>query len=172
MCFVEPQAVEACLGQDYGLVMPFAQLSQAGVDVAANVAHFQVVAMVEQLGPPTEAAGSHHGAGRQKLQGSEAVRDEHVGHRGPLRHCRQDQPRHVFRRQVLQTVDRQIDPPVEQFALDLFRENARAGHGAGGGLLLVAVSRDRDQFDFQAALTKLCGYPVGLPLGQLAGTRA
>ncbi len=73
MCFVSPRPFEARLGQDDRLVMPFAQLPQAGVDVAANVAHFQIVAMVEQLRPAAEAAGSHHGAGRQELQGVEAV---------------------------------------------------------------------------------------------------
>ena len=69
-------------------------------------------------------------------------------------------------------MDRQIDPPVEQFALDLFRENARAGHRTGGGLLLVAAGRDLDQFDFQAALAKLRRHPVGLPLGQQARASA
>ena len=167
----QPQTVEAGLGQDNGLVVPFAQLPQARVDVAANVAHFQIAAMVEQLGPAAEAARPHHGAGRQEFQGAETVGDEHVGHRGPLGHGRQGQARHGFRRQVLQTVDRQVDPPGEQFALDLLGEYARAGRSgpAGRSCCLVATGRDRDQFDFQPPLAKLRRHPIGLPLGQQAG---
>ena len=83
------QALQARLGQDDGLVLPFAELPQAGVDVAADVAHFQIGATVEQLGPAAEAARPHRGAGRQSFQGVETLRDEHVGHRGPQRHGRQ-----------------------------------------------------------------------------------
>ena len=74
-------------------------------------------------------------------------------------------------------MDGQIDPPVQQILLDLFRKNtleARLGPNLRQRDILNLVARRLDNLDtsLAAQLLKPCGDPVRLPEGQLRPARA
>ena len=169
---LEPEPPEPRLGQDDGVVIALVQLAEPGVDVSAKVAHFEVAAGVEQLGPAAEAAGPNHRADGKPLERPGPVRDQHVVDRGPLGHGRQAQTRHHVGRQVLQAVDGQVDAALEQLPLDFLREKAAVGSRTDRVLPAIAGGRDLDHLHLDAQLPKPGRNPVGLPSGQRAGPGA
>ena len=186
----ESQSPQARFGQNQDVEIALLEFAEPSLHVAADILHLQVRAGVQQLGPSPQAARADARPGRQPQkgaggfffsQGRRIMRDrkmtlapffstdQRVGGGSPLRYGGQNQSRRHAGRQVLEAVNGQIDPTVEQSPLDFLGENAFSADVADRGLLLVAGGGDGHKIHRHAALSQLRGNPLGLPAGQRAG---
>ena len=126
----------------------------------------QIGATVRKLGPSAQAARPDLCSLGEILESTITMRDKSISGRPTNWHRSQACPRCRFSRQILQAMDGNVGPVVEQGLLDRFGEDAEAPHGREGGrLVTVAMSLDQDQFHgpFANDRPKEGGYVVGLP---------
>ncbi len=131
--------------QDGGPVRVRFEFGQPGVHVAPDVLSLKVGPGVQQLGPAPEAAGGDHGAPRHLAPSERSAAHERVAGVLPLSDRRDGDPLRQLGRQVLQGVDRDVDPPVEHRVVDLAgEERGRADPGKRHVLDDVAGGADLD----------------------------
>jgi hypothetical protein len=99
------------------------ELAQAGIDVATQVGDHQIGTGVEQLCPPAQAAGPDHGAMGNISPAKRGSPDQSVAGIFPRAHGRDHDAVGQLSREILERVDREVDPPVQQRIVDLFGEN-------------------------------------------------
>ena len=168
------QALQTGFGQDDGVVLAVVELLQARVDVAPQIGDEQVRPGVEELGLAAQARRADTGTGRQGFQGrigigNEGVVDMVAGRNG----CQAEAVRDV-RRQVLQTVDGQVDGAVQEALFQFCREQTFAADAGQRDIEdFVALRDDVLELDGQFRVVPAQGFGdvVGLPQGQLAAPR-
>ena len=129
------EAVEAGGGQHQRVALAFAQLAQAGVDVAAQLDEAEVGAQGEELGAAARAGGADEGAGGQGVQRLLARTDVGVAGVGARRDGGESEARIERGGQVLERVDGEVDAAFGERLFDLLDEDSLAiAGGAGAGL--------------------------------------
>ena len=102
------------------------ELGEASVDVAANVYDLEIGTGSKQLGPAPEAAGGDDPSPGQVAPAERPVPDERVA--GILTDAdrRDGDSRWQLGGQILERVNREIDPALEQGVVDLLGEERPA----------------------------------------------
>ena len=151
-----------------------AQLAEARVQVASNRGHLEVVA--QSASSCADAAGlpvPTRGAGRQAGQVAADPTDQAVAGVGAQRERRQGQARRLGGRDVLQAVDRQVNPAVEQLLLDALDEHALPERRQRRLLVAVAGRAGRHDLELERrpAPRQQVDYQPRLDQGERASTR-
>ena len=110
----ESKPLETGFGQNERIALAVGQLSQPGLDVATDWRHLQVGPDVKDLSLAAKAARADLRAGWERLkQRFRIAADECIAGRFARRHGGERQARDFVRRQILQAVNGDVDPPVE-----------------------------------------------------------
>ena len=157
--------MQSCGSEQDRVVAAFVEFSQPGIDVAPDVFHLDVRAQVAHLSGAPQRTGSDGCAFRKFRQGHAY---KSVSRVGALRDYIDGQTRVELRRQVLQTVHRQVDRASDQGFLDLLGEDAlqpgfRAALGQSDIGDLVAGGFDDFDSSGDVAVFEPFLDPVGLP---------
>ena len=155
--------------QQDGVVAALLEFSQPGIDVAPDVLNLHVRAQVAHLSGAPQRAGADGCAFRQLRQGHA---HEHVSRVGAFRDAVDSQARVELRRQVLQTVHRQVDGTCDQGLFNFLREDSfQAGFRADLGQSNIGdlIARSLDDLDSSGDVAVFEPFldPVGLPKGEL-----
>ena len=152
------------LGQDQRIALAFLQFPQSRVDVAAQLDQ-------RQIGPGGRATGRADACCRfppwsravDRSTESATVETSASAGLSRCRNRRQTEAVDRLGRQILQTVNGQIDPVVEQGALDFLGEDALGAQLADRRRADIPFGLDLDQFDVGPQGAELAGNPFGLP---------
>ena len=122
----ESEPLEAGRGEHKTAVVARSQPREPRVDIAADRLHIEVGPSGLELEHPPDARRAHAGAGRQRGKRVAGPAHQHVERRGPRRHAGDLEPRHGGGGHVLEAVDSDIDPVVEQGPFQLPHEDTVA----------------------------------------------
>ncbi len=151
------QAEPAQAGQGQQAAVEFAgfHAAQPGLDIAADDAHRQVRAEMEKLRLPADGGGADHRALGQRGKGGCGVRlrhiraqDQDVARVFPLQRAGEDDAGRKLGLQILQAMDREIDPPIGQCFVNFFCKQSLAAH-FGKPLVENAIARGHDDVLFE-----------------------
>ena len=124
-------ALQACGGQNNGVILAFIELAQASIEIAANRIDRQVGPMHADLRGTAKGTGSHLRS-RRKL--GQPASHHCIQRILPGRGGSQSEPFRKGRGKILEAVNGEIDAAFEQRVLDLFREQAFAADLSQGNV--------------------------------------
>ena len=160
-----PQPVDPGSGQHQDLDGALVEPAQPAVDITVQGDDPEALACRQHEAFPARAVGTDHGPLRQGLQGGAAgARDQGVAGVGPFRVGSDGQARLVGDRDVLGTVDRDVDLAGPESPRDGGHEDALAGDHVDGSD--VSLGDDRDQLDLVTDCAEPVGDESGLDQGQ------
>ena len=169
--FVQPQALEAGCGQHDGGVLPFVELAQPGVEVAAQWLNAQVGAQRLQQGLAAQAGGAHHCALGQLGQTGVARRHQGIARVFTLQHTGQGEAAGQLHGHVFERMHGQVGAAFFQGHFQLFDKQAFAAHlGQGAVQNLVALGGHAQQRHLVTLRLQQGANMLGLPQGQAAFT--
>ena len=171
----QTEAHKPGLGEHDRVEILLDELAQPRIDVAADLDQLEIGPAMQDLGSPPQAARGNDGAGRELGERRMARRDEHVAGRSSRRHGGERKLRHDDRRQILEAVNGDLDPALEERVLDRLREDPFAAEaGERHGLHLVAGRLDQGELDAEAGMRRAqpIGDVMGLPERQRTAARA
>lgn len=109
----QAKALQTGLGEHNRVESPVGESLQSRIDVASDVVDLEVGAAVQQLCAAAEAARPDHRPRTELFQRTRLSADERIAHRVPLGDGGQAQSFNRLGGQILETVNGQIDPAVE-----------------------------------------------------------
>ena len=131
-----PEPGEPGAGEHDGVVVAGADLADPGVDVAADAGHVETEPERVELGGPARRAGADAGAGRQLAEGQPVAGDDDVARVLAGRDGGEGDAGAGPGRQVLERVDGQVDPAVEQRLAQRADEDAGAAELGQRGVVV------------------------------------
>ena len=170
----QPQAPQACCGQDQAIKVAGIEFFEAGDHIAPHVLKGEVGVMVAKLGEASQGAGAHHAAGGQGGQGLVLVfgmDHQGIGRIFPLGDAAEHQALGQVGGQILEAVHGDVGQIDQHLGLQFLGEQALvADLGEGHIQNLVALGGHGLNRDLQAVvgLAQLIADPMGLHHGQLA----
>ncbi|MNM69214.1 hypothetical protein D3C81_808020 [compost metagenome] len=165
------QADQAGSGEDDGVVFAGIELGQAGVDVAAQEADFQIRATGQQLSLAAQAGGTDDAALGQLIQVGVGVGNEGIARVFPLADTEQTEAFGEVHRHVLHGVHGDVGFIFQQRGFEFLDEQALAADFRQRRVKQLVTTADHgDESHQQARVSRFkAGFDVfGLPQGECA----
>jgi hypothetical protein len=170
---IQSQANQTRTGQNNGVVMSLIQFSKAGIQVAAQVLHFQIGTQVQQLALAPETAGPHGGLWGELRQAGKPIGQKGIPRIFSGGDGAQAEALGKNSGKVLETMDSQIDLATKQGLFDFLCKYPFAPKLVQGSLgVSIAGGADHldDYWQQRVGLAQPAFDEICLPQGKRAAS--